>query len=98
MQKRKTQNVKNTIQKTHSFVQNARNGVISVEASNACKMQIVRIKRSFMPEKEDLVYIKQCVFCQRLHVFYNIGIFKKSETVCKCSALISKNTQVQFSS
>lgn len=96
MQNTKTQNAQNANVKTHSFVQNACNGAISVEASNPCKMQIVRTKRSFIPEKESLVYIKQCVFCQRLHVFYNIGVIQKTEVVCKCSALISENTQIRF--
>lgn len=96
MQKRKTQNVKNTVQKTHSFVQNARNGVISVEASNPCKMQVLHKRPGVKHGLKSAVHINQCMFCQRLHIFYNIGVIQKTEVVCKCSALISENTQIRF--
>ena len=96
MQKIKTQNVKNTVKKTYSFVQNACNGAISVEASNACKIQVLHKKSGVRSGIKSVVYINRCAFCQRLHTFYNIGAIQKTEVVCKCSALISENTQIRF--
>lgn len=96
MQKVKTQNAQNTNAKTHSAKEQRNSDVITVEASNACKMQILYNKPGVKQSLKSAVHINKCMFCQRLHIFYNIGVIQKTEVVCKCSALISENTQIRF--
>lgn len=96
MQKFKTQNAQNANVKTQSAKEKRNGSTKTVEASNACKMQILRNKPGKKHGTKSVVYINQCMFCQRLHVFYNIGIIQKTEVVCKCSALLSENTQIRF--
>lgn len=96
MQKAKTQNAQNANVKTHSAKEKRNNGLSTVEALNACKMQVLYKKPGKKHGIKSAMYINQCMFCQRLHIFYNIGIIQKTEVVCKCSALISENTQIQF--
>lgn len=96
MQKAKTQNAQNTNVKTHSAKEQRNNSSITVEALNACKMQVLHKKAGVKHGLKNVVYINKCMFCQRLHIFYNIGVIQKTEAVCKCSALISENTQIRF--
>lgn len=96
MQKAKTQNAQNANVKTYSAKEQRNSDAITVEASNACKMQILYNKPGKKHGLKSAVHITQCMFCQRLHIFYNIGVIHKTEVVCKCSALISENTQIRF--
>lgn len=96
MQKAKTQNAQNTNVKTRSAKEQRNNSSITVEALNACKMQVLHKKAGKKHGLKCSLYTNRCMFCQRLHIFYNIGIFQKTEVVCKCSALISENTQIRF--
>ena len=96
MQKIKTQNAQNANVKTQSAKEQRNNGAKTVEAPNACKMQVLRNKPGLKHGIKSSLYINRCMFCQRLHVFYNIGVIQKTEVVCKCSALISENTQIRF--
>ena len=96
MQKFKTQNAQNANVKTYLAKEQRNGSVKTVEASNACKMQVLYKKPGIQHGIKSIVHINQCMFCQRLHVFYNIGIIQKTEVVCKCSALLSENTQIRF--
>ena len=96
MQKAKTQNAQNANVKTYSAKEQRNSDVITVEASNACKMQVLYNKPGKKHGLKCSLYTNRCMFCQRLHIFYNIGVIHKTEVVCKCSALISKNTQIHF--
>lgn len=96
MQKIKTQNAQNANVKTQSAKKQRNNGAKTVEASNACKMQILYNKAGKKHGLKCSLYINRCQFCQRVHVFYNIGVIQKTEVVCKCSALISENMQMRF--
>ena len=96
MQKVKTQNAQNANVKTYSAKEQRNNSSITVEALNACKMQVLHKKAGLKHGIKSAVRINRCMFCQRMHVFYNIGVIQKTETVCKCSALISENTQIRF--
>lgn len=96
MQKVKTQNAQNANVKTYSAKEKRNNSLSTVEASNACKMQVLHKRPGKKHGSKSAMYISQCMFCQRLHIFYNIGVIKKTEVVCKCSALISENTQIRF--
>ena len=96
MQKAKTQNAQNANVKTHSAKEQRNSSSITVEALNACKMQILYNKAGKKHSLKSSLYTNRCTFCQRLHVFYNIGAIHKTEVVCKCSALISENTQIRF--
>lgn len=96
MQKFKTQNAQNANVKTQSAKEKRNGSAITVEALNACKMQVLRNKAGKKHGIKSKVHTNRCMFCQRLHVFYNIGVFQKTEVVCKCSALISENTQIRF--
>lgn len=96
MQKFKTQNAQNAIVKTQSAKEKRNGSVKTVEAFNACKMQVLHKVPGKKHGTKSVVYINQCMFCQRLHVFYNIGVIQKTEVVCKCSALLSENTQIRF--
>ena len=96
MQKAKTQNAQNANVKTYSAKEQRNNSSITVEALNACKMQVLHKKPGKKHGLKSSLYTNRCMFCQRLHVFYNIGVIQKTEVVCKCSALISENTQIRF--
>lgn len=96
MQKAKTQNAQNANVKTYSAKEKRNNSLSTVEALNACKMQILYNKAGKKHGIKSKVHINRCMFCQRLHIFYNIGVIQKTEVVCKCSALISENTQIRF--
>ena len=96
MQKAKTQNAQNANVKTYSAKEQRNSSSITVEALNACKMQILYNKAGKKHGLKYSLYINRCQFCQRVHVFYNIGTIHKTEVVCKCSALISENTQIRF--
>ena len=96
MQKAKTQNAQNANVKTYSAKEQRNNSSITVEALNACKMQVLYNKAGKKHGLKCSLYTNRCQFCQRLHVFYNIGVIHKTEIVCKCSALISENTQIRF--
>lgn len=96
MQKFKTQNAQNANVKTQSAKEKRNGSVKTVEASNACKMQVLYKKPGIRHGIKSIVHINQCMFCQRLHVFYNIGVIQKTEVVCKCAALLSENTQIRF--
>ena len=96
MQKIKTQNAQNANVKTYSAKEQRNGSSITVEASNPCKMQILYNKPGVKHSLKSAVHINKCMFCQRLHIFYNIGVIQKTEVVCKCSALISENTQIHF--
>ena len=96
MQKIKTQNAQNANVKTQSAKEKRNSSAITVEALNDCKMQILYNKLGKKHGLKSAVHINKCMFCQRLHIFYNIGVIQKTEVVCKCSALISENTQIRF--
>ena len=96
MQKIKTQNAQNANVKTQSAKEKRNGSAKTVEASNACKIQVLHKKPGVKHGLKSVVHINQCMFCQRLHIFYNIGAIQKTEVVCKCSALISENTQIHF--
>ena len=96
MQKAKTQNAQNANVKTYSAKEQRNGSLSTVEALNACKMQILYNKAGKKHGIKSSLYINRCMFCQRVHVFYNIGVIQKTEVVCKCSALISENTQIRF--
>ena len=96
MQKVKTQNAQNANVKTQSAKEKRNGSAKTVETSNVCKIQVLRKKQGVRHGIKSIVYTNRCMFCQRLHVFYNIGVIQKTEVVCKCSALLSENTQIQF--
>ena len=58
MQKAKTQNAQNTNVKTHSAKEQRNSDVITVEASNACKMQILYNKPGVKHSLKSAVHIK----------------------------------------
>ena len=92
MQKRKTQNAQNANVKTHSAKEKRNNSLSTVEALNACKMQVLHKKAGKKHGLKSSLYTNRCMFCQRVHVFFrkyaNTFLLKKytsrrSTSACK---------------